>query len=352
MAPTVSASEVSTRRPSVPTGDPSMPESHRDLIDCPPVAALTTIMPDGYPQTSVVWCDTEGDLVRVNTMRGFQKERNMRRDPRVTLLCYDPTRPLRSLEVRGIVVEMTEDGARNHLDALASRYAGRPVHYFGDAIPARYAETETPVLCRIRPTHVVALEATRDGRRSPMGTPTPAAPRASSASSSSASSSSASAASASSASASAAASIPIPASHLDLLTRPICGVLTTMLPDGQPQSSLVWVDADGDCALVNTTLERRKGRNLLADPRVSLLVVDPGDTSRFIQIRGDAELVTDGALDHLDALTRKYTDYPCYYGFVFPREQAAHETRVICRIHPRRISLDAIHAGPEPASTA
>ena len=87
---------------------------------------------------------------------------------------------------------------------------------------------------------------------------------------------------------------PIPASHLDLLTRPICGVLTTMGADGQPQSSLVWVDHDGECARVNTTLERQKGRNLLADPRVSLLVVDPENTGRFIQIRGDAELVTDG----------------------------------------------------------
>ena len=136
-----------------------IPNSHRDLVDCPPVAALTTVGADGYPQTSAVWCDLEGDLVRVNTMRGFAKERNMRRNPRVTLLGYDPRRPLRSLEIRGVVVEMTEDGAPDHLDALASRYAGRPIRYFGDAIPAGFAATETPVLCRIRPVHVVALDA-------------------------------------------------------------------------------------------------------------------------------------------------------------------------------------------------
>ena len=139
----------------------TIPESHRDLVECPPVAAITTVMPDGYPQTSVVWCDFDGEYVRVNTMRGFQKERNMRRDPRVTLPCYDPCQPLRYLEVRGTVVEMTEDGAMAHLDALTSKYAGRPVRYFGDAIPARFAETEIPVLCRIRPTRVVALDATR-----------------------------------------------------------------------------------------------------------------------------------------------------------------------------------------------
>lgn len=142
----------------------------------------------------------------------------------------------------------------------------------------------------------------------------------------------------------AAPTLPIPASHLDLLVRPICGVLTTMLPDGQPQSSLVWVDVDGHYAQVNTSLERRKGRNLLANPRVSLLLVDPDNTSRFIQIPGDAELITEGALQHLDELTRKYTDHPCFYGHVYPVERQARETRVICRIHARRISLDAIHA--------
>ena len=140
-----------------------VPASHRDLVECPPVAALTTVMPDGYPQTSVVWCDFDGTFVRVSTMRGFAKERNMRRDPRVTLLCYDPARPLRYLEVRGTVIEMTEEGAAEHLDTLASKYAGRPIRYFGDAIAARFAESEIPILCRIRPTHVVALDASRPG---------------------------------------------------------------------------------------------------------------------------------------------------------------------------------------------
>jgi PPOX class probable F420-dependent enzyme len=136
-----------------------IPASHRDLVECPPVAALTTVMADGCPQTSVVWCDFDGECVRVNTMRGFAKERNMRRNPRVTLRCYDPREPLRYLEVRGMVVEMTETGAAEHLDDLASKYAGRPISFFGDAIPAGFAGTEIPVLCRIRPTHVTALDA-------------------------------------------------------------------------------------------------------------------------------------------------------------------------------------------------
>lgn len=140
------------------------------------------------------------------------------------------------------------------------------------------------------------------------------------------------------------ANVPLPPSHRDLLTRPVCGVLTTIGPDGQPQSSLVWVDHDGECARVNTTVERQKGRNLLACPRVSLLVVDPENTGRFLQVRGDAELVHEGAVAHVDELTRKYTRHPGYYGWIYPVEQRWRETRVICRIHAFRVTLDAIHA--------
>lgn len=136
---------------------------------------------------------------------------------------------------------------------------------------------------------------------------------------------------------------PIPASHLDLLTRPIHGVLTTLMPDGQPQSSLVWCDYDGECVRVNTTAERRKGCNMRADHRVTLLIVDPDDTTRYIEIRGDVQLIRDEAATHLDEITRRYTAHPCYYGFVYPLEQRDREARLICRIHATRITLDAIH---------
>jgi PPOX class probable F420-dependent enzyme len=139
------------------------------------------------------------------------------------------------------------------------------------------------------------------------------------------------------------AGVPIPDTHIDLLRRPICAVLTTLGPGGRPESSLVWADTDGVSARFNTTLERRKARNLLARPRLSLLVVDPDDTSRFIQIRGDVELITDGAPNHLDELTHAYTAHPAYYGHIAPVEQRALETRVIGRINAKRITLDAIH---------
>jgi PPOX class probable F420-dependent enzyme len=284
-----------------------IPASHQDLVECPRVAALTTRMPDGAPQTTVVWCDLAAGLVRINTMRGFQKERNMQRDPKVTLLCYDPRVPLRYLEIRGIVTGMSEHGARGHLDTLASKYYGRPVSYFGDVVPVALELREAPVLCHVRPLRIVARDWTHGAA--------PVTPARDSL-----------------------------ASHDALFTEPIVGVLTTLLADGQPHSVLVWLDHDGTCARVNTTLERRSGRNLQDNPKVSLLVVDPGNTSRFVQVRGDAELILDGAEDHLDALTRAYTSHPRYYGHVFPEERRAHETRVIVRIHPRRVTHDAIHA--------
>jgi len=138
-------------------------------------------------------------------------------------------------------------------------------------------------------------------------------------------------------------SLALPDSHLDVLTRPIHGVLTTMMADGQPQSSLVWCDYDGLCACVNTTRQREKGRNMQANSNVCLLVVDPQNTARYLEIRGEVELIEEGALDHLDRLTRRYTRHPHYYGYVYPVEQQAQETRIICRMHATKITLDAIH---------
>ena len=67
----------------------AIPGSHRDLIAGPYPAALSTVMPDGQPQSTVVWCNTDGPHVLLNTMIGFRKEKNMRRNPKVTLFCFD-----------------------------------------------------------------------------------------------------------------------------------------------------------------------------------------------------------------------------------------------------------------------
>jgi PPOX class probable F420-dependent enzyme len=130
-----------------------IPESYLDLVNGPPVAALTTVMPDGQPQTTVVWCNFDGTHLLVNTMRGFRKEKNKRLNPKVTLLCYDPRQPLRSLEVRGTVVEMTEAGAMEHLDKITRQYSNYP-HYYGYIYPVEQQDQETRIICRIHATKI------------------------------------------------------------------------------------------------------------------------------------------------------------------------------------------------------
>lgn len=132
-----------------------IPDSHLDLIAGPVSVALTTVMPDGQPQTTVVWCNTDGTHVLINTMSKFQKAKNMRRNPKVTILAYRRDNPLRYIEVRGLVVEMTEVGAMEHLDELAELYTGKSP-YFGEVIPVEWKERETPVICKIEPTRMIA----------------------------------------------------------------------------------------------------------------------------------------------------------------------------------------------------
>jgi PPOX class probable F420-dependent enzyme len=131
-----------------------IPDSHKDLLERPISVALATVMPDGQPQSTVVWCDYDGTFVRINTMSHFQKARNMRSNPKVTILVYEPNNPLRNIEVRGTVVEMSEEGAEQHLDGLAELYVGKSP-YFGEVIDAKWKERETPVLCKITPTRVI-----------------------------------------------------------------------------------------------------------------------------------------------------------------------------------------------------
>jgi PPOX class probable F420-dependent enzyme len=138
--------------------------------------------------------------------------------------------------------------------------------------------------------------------------------------------------------------IAIPDSHLDLLQGPVHGVLTTMMHDGMPQSSIVWTDYDGEYILINTTLERQKGRNMQRNPKVTLLVIDPDNSSRWMEVRGIVrELTSTGAEAHADKLTQRYCrNKRHFYGDIYPTEQRQKENRVIVKIEPIKITLDAI----------
>jgi PPOX class probable F420-dependent enzyme len=295
-----------------------LPASHLDLLDRPLCVVLTTEMPDASLQSTVVWCQREdGDLL-VNTMREFRKARNLAARPRATVLAVEPGNPDRWIEVRARVVPDGRDPLA-HLDALARAYTG-VAPYFGAVVPARLAEVEHPVVYRLVPVAVrTGPMYTRGGRALPVSARPAQPPRP------------------------CRDEPAVPDSHRYLLERPLTVALSTRMPDGLAQTQPVWCSVDGNDVLVNTTRQRRKGRNLAADPRATVLAVDPADSSRWIEIRGDVDLVDDGALAHLDRLTAQYTRHPHYYGCIYPDEQRHHENRVIVRVHPRHITCDAVH---------
>ena len=108
-----------------------LPEGLIALLHRPSPCFLTTLMPDGSPQMTQTWVDTDGERVIVNTVQGFQKIRNIEKDPRVAVCVSDPSRPARYYEVRGRVVDITTKGGAEHIEALAQRYLGTSYPWYG-----------------------------------------------------------------------------------------------------------------------------------------------------------------------------------------------------------------------------
>ncbi|MBI4443748.1 MAG: PPOX class F420-dependent oxidoreductase [Acidobacteria bacterium] len=102
----------------------SIPEQYLDLFGKRAFGSLSTLMPDGTPQVTPVWVDYDEGYVLFNSARGRQKDRNLRRDPRLALSILDPDNPYRYIEVRGRVIAVTEQGADDHIDRLAKKYLG------------------------------------------------------------------------------------------------------------------------------------------------------------------------------------------------------------------------------------
>ena len=315
---------------------PAVPPTHLDLLDRPLVAVLTTHQADGRLQSTVVWFGRDGEDLLVSTMAEFQKARNLSRRPRATVLIVAPEEEQRWIELRGEVTR--DDGdAVALLDELTLRYTGT-TPYFGACVPAELAAVEHPVAFRLTPTTIVTGPGRPRPRAGdpppldrlptlppelptppplPCGSPAPRPPSD--------------------------PGVDLPADHLDLFDRPLLAALSTRLPDGSAQTQPVWCCREGNHVLVSTTLERRKGRNLVADPRATVLVVDPEDTGRWTEVRGDVALVTQGAVDLLDRLTRAYTGRSRYYGDIAPEGFRDTETRVTVRLRPRRVVCDAVH---------
>jgi PPOX class probable F420-dependent enzyme len=108
-----------------------LPPPLLDVLRARAICFVTTLMPDGSPQISQTWADTDGEHIVVNTVDTHQKARNTARDPRVAVGIADPANPSRSWAIRGRVLSTSTDGAREHLDGLSVKYIGRPYPGFG-----------------------------------------------------------------------------------------------------------------------------------------------------------------------------------------------------------------------------
>jgi PPOX class probable F420-dependent enzyme len=120
------------------------------LLREPSICYLTTVMPDGSPQVTQVWVDSDGEHVLINSVQGHVKTRNIERDPRVALAVSDPGNPTRYFQVRGRVAEVTTKGAREHVESLASKYLGAPYPWYG-------GREEVRVLFVIEPTSISSM---------------------------------------------------------------------------------------------------------------------------------------------------------------------------------------------------
>jgi PPOX class probable F420-dependent enzyme len=121
-----------------------IPEKSLDLFQKKAFAQLATLMPDGSPQVTTVWVDYDGQHILINTVKGHLKDKNMRRDPRVGLDIVDPENPYRHLSVRGLIVDITEQGGDAHIDRMAKKYLNQ------DKYPRR-SPGEIRVIYKIEP---------------------------------------------------------------------------------------------------------------------------------------------------------------------------------------------------------
>lgn len=128
----------------------AIPENYLDLTRKKAFAQLATLMPDGSPHVAPVWFEFDGKDILINSAKGRVKDKNMRRDPRVGIDILDPDNPYRHLSIRGRVVEITENGAEEHIDKLAKIYIGQ------DRYPYR-GPGEVRVIYKIEPERTYSM---------------------------------------------------------------------------------------------------------------------------------------------------------------------------------------------------
>jgi len=127
-------------------------------------------------------------------------------------------------------------------------------------------------------------------------------------------------------------SVPLPDNAKKLFDEKRFATIGTVEPDGRPHLSVVWVARDGDDVLVSTVEGRRKHRNLVRDPRATVLVFLEEDPYAYVEVRGTAEMTREGGRELIDALNLKYHGKPRYRG-----DNGTDHVRVVVRIHPDKV---------------
>lgn len=123
----------------------AIPDKYKDLLTGKKAfASLATLMPDGTPQVTPVWFDYDGKNLLFNSARGRQKDKNVRRDSRVTMTISDPENPYRYIEVRGRVTDITQEGAAEHIDKMAKKYLDKDKYPFAQPGEVRVLYTVRP----------------------------------------------------------------------------------------------------------------------------------------------------------------------------------------------------------------
>jgi PPOX class probable F420-dependent enzyme len=125
----------------------------------------------------------------------------------------------------------------------------------------------------------------------------------------------------------------IPESHLDLFKKKAFAHLATLMADGKPQTTPVWVDYDGQRVVINTAEGRQKDKNMQRDGRVALSISDPDNPYRYLEVRGRvSERTHENADQHIDAMAKKYLGQDKY-----PYRRPG-EVRVIYKVTPEHTS--------------
>ena len=127
--------------------------------------------------------------------------------------------------------------------------------------------------------------------------------------------------------------IRLTAEQVRLLNAPYFATVATVMPDGSPEATVVWIESDGEHILFNTAVHRLKARNLTRDPRIAITVFDPANPNdSALAVRGRAELIMEGAYEHAHKLSRAYEGKPF-------RQLEPGEVRVIVRVTPERVHV-------------